>query len=87
MYTEDQMCSMIDFLEDNIFFKVSGGVYVYVLFYCTLSDIFLSVAHFLLSLALPFYCLHIQLVFSHPPITSSHLISVILKIFSPYHHT
>ena len=42
---------------------------------------YLSVSLFKLSLTLPFYCLGIQLVFSHPPITSFHLISSIFKIF------
>ena len=27
MYTADQICNMIDFLVDNIFCKVWGGVY------------------------------------------------------------
>ena len=58
---------------------------VYVSFCCTLSDIFLPIsvsALFKLSLTLPFYCLHVQLVFSHPPITSLHLFSAIFKIIS-----
>ena len=38
------------------------------------------------SLTLPFYCLCIQLVFSHP-ITSLHPISAIFKICFPHHHT
>ena len=42
---------------------------------------------FQFSLTLPFYCLRVQLVFSHPPITSLHLISAIFKIFFPHHHT
>ena len=48
---------------------------------------YLSVSPFQLSLTLPFYCLRVQLVFSHPPITSIHLISAIFKIFFPHHHT
>ena len=57
---------------------------------------YLSVSPFQLSLTLPFYCLRIQLVFSHHPSTSLRLISAILKIFflttipdegpSPKHH-
>ena len=42
---------------------------------------YLSVSPFQLSLTLPFYCIRVQLVFSHPPITSLHLISAIFKIF------
>ena len=42
---------------------------------------YLSVSPFQLSLTLPFYCLRVQLVFFHPPITSLHLISAIFKIF------
>ena len=40
-----------------------------------------------LSLTLPFYCLRVQLVFSHPPVTSLHLTSAIFKIFFLHHHT
>ena len=44
---------------------------------------YLSVSPFQVSLTLPFYCLRVQLVFSHPPITSFYFISTISKIFFP----
>ena len=63
----------------------------YVSFYCTLSDMFLPISvspePFQLYLTLSFYCLSVQLVFYHPPITSLHLISAIFKIFFPHHQT
>ena len=41
----------------------------------------LSISPFQFSLTLPFYYLHVQLFFFHPPITSFHLISAIFNFF------
>ena len=45
---------------------------------------YLSISPFQFSLTLPFYFLRVQLVFSHPPITSFHLISAIFTKCFPF---
>ena len=45
---------------------------------------YLSISPFQFSLTLPFYFLRLQLVFSHPPITSFHLISAIFTKCFPF---
>ena len=81
-------CSHHHFITATIYDMVSTPLFFLSLRLCIIllhpfgyHSPYLSASTFKLSLTLLLYCLGIQLVFSHPPIKSFHLISAIFKNF------